>query len=478
MSGRPPAVEPPAPAPSTAAPSALQLAEEVARRRTSARALVERTLADIDARDGHYNAFTLVTRERALAEADAVDEAAGAGRALPPLAGVPYAVKNLFDVAGEVTTAGSKVNRANPPAAADSALVERMRAAGAVLVGALNMDEFAYGFTTENSHDGAARNPHDTTRVAGGSSGGSGAAVAAGLVPLALGTDTNGSIRVPASLCGVYGLKPTYGRLSRRGAFPFVASLDHVGPFARSVADLAACYDALQGADPRDPACAGREREPVAAELPRGSSGLRIGVLGGYFDEMSGPLAREAVARVARQLGARTGVELPLAAEGRAAAFVITGAEGGALHLPGLRARYDDYEPLSRDRFIAGSLTPAAWYLRAQRVRAAYARAAAELFRQFDVLVAAATPVEAQPIGTEWLDLNGLRLPARASMGVLTQPISCIGLPVLAAPVPLPGRLPIAVQLIAAPWREADAFRVAAELERAGVSFAPPPARQ
>ncbi len=140
-----------------------------------------------------------------------------------------------------------------------------------------------------------------------------------------------------------------------------------------------------------------------------------------------------------------------------------------------LRTRYDDFEPLSRDRFVAGSLVPAAWYLRAQRVRAAYRDAAARVFRDFDVLVAAATPVEAQPIGTEWLELNGARLPARASMGVLTQPISCIGLPVVAAPVPLPGRLPIAVQLIAAPWREADAFRVAAALERAGVSFAPQP---
>jgi amidase/aspartyl-tRNA(Asn)/glutamyl-tRNA(Gln) amidotransferase subunit A len=344
-----------------------------------------------------------------------------------------------------------------------------------VLVGALNMDEYAYGFTTENSHDGPARNPHDTTRVAGGSSGGSAAAVAAGLVPLALGTDTNGSIRVPASLCGVFGLKPTFGRLSRRGAFPFVASLDHVGPFARCVADLAACYDALQGADPLDPGCAPRTAEPVAAELARGADGLRIGVLGGYFDAMSGPLAREAVARVADCLGARRGVELPLAQEGRAAAFVVTASEGGALHLPLLRSRYDDFEPLSRDRFIAGSLIPAAWYLKAQRVRATYRDAAARVFRDFDVLVAAATPVEAQPIGTEWIELNGARLPARASMGVLTQPISCIGLPVVAAPVPLPGRLPIAVQLIAAPWREVDAFRVAAVLERAGVSFSPRP---
>jgi len=159
-----------------------------------------------------------------------------AGAALPPLAGVPYAVKNLFDVQGLTTLAGSRINRDRPPAKQDAVLVARMRAAGAVLLGALNMDEYAYGFTTENTHYGPTRNPHDPSRTAGGSSGGSAAAVAAGLVPIALGSDTNGSIRVPSSLCGIFGLKPTYGRLSRSGTYPFVASLDHLGPFARSAA--------------------------------------------------------------------------------------------------------------------------------------------------------------------------------------------------------------------------------------------------
>ena len=157
-------------------------------------------------------------------------------------------------MAGVTTLAGSIIERDKPPASRDATLVERLGAAGAVLVGALNMDEYAYGFTTENSHYGPTRNPHDPTRVAGGSSGGSAAAVAAGLVPLSLGSDTNGSIRVPAALCGVYGLKPTFGRLSRQGVYPFVHSLDHTGPFARTVRDLAAAYDVLQGPDPLDPA--------------------------------------------------------------------------------------------------------------------------------------------------------------------------------------------------------------------------------
>jgi amidase/aspartyl-tRNA(Asn)/glutamyl-tRNA(Gln) amidotransferase subunit A len=349
-----------------------------------------------------------------------------------------------------------------------------MDAAGAVLVGALNMDEYAYGFTTENSHEGPCRNPHDLTRVAGGSSGGSGAAVAAGQVPITLGSDTNGSIRVPSSLCGVFGLKPTYGRLPRNGTYPFVASLDHLGPFARSAHDLALAYDAMQGHDPRDAACAQRAGEPTAATLAFGIAGLRIATLGGYFHDNAGPDARAAVARVAAALDASRNVELPEVARARAAAFVISNAEGAALHLPDLRSRAADFEPLSRDRFLAGALLPAAWVLEAQRVRRWFALRAAELFRDVDVLIAPATPVVAPPIGTEWIDINGQRLPARPSLGLLTQPISCIGLPVCAVPVwGCHAHLPIGVQLIAAPWREDLVLRAAHALQRLGACKAP-----
>ncbi len=452
---------------------AIGTASRIRARQISARAVIEQTLADIAARNPRANAFTLVTGARALAQADSIDQAIAAGRMVPALAGVPFAVKNLFDIAGEVTTAGSIVNRSLPAARADAALVTRLTQAGAVLVGALNMDEYAYGFSTENSHDGPARNPHDRDRIAGGSSGGSAAAIADGLVPLTLGTDTNGSIRVPASLCGVFGLKPTYGRLSRRGAFPFVASLDHVGPFAASLADLALCYDLLQGADPADPACAQRPDEPVSDALAQDLQGLRIARLGGYFAQFSGPVATRALDLACAALNVQETREWPLAAAGRAAAFIITGAEGGALHLANLRARYDDFEPLSRDRFIAGCLTPAAWYDRAQRLRRRYAREVAQAFSTTDIFLAPATPTPAPLIGTATIDINGQQMPSRPSMGMLTQPVSCIGLPVLAAPVPVPGELPIAIQIIAAPWREHDAFRVAAALVRAGVCRAP-----
>jgi AtzE family amidohydrolase len=436
----------------------------------SAAVLLERTKARIEALEPRLNCFTAKTFERAGRECAAIDALRAAGEALPPLAGMTYAVKNLFDIEGVVTLAGAKVNASNAPAAADAVLVARMQKAGAVLVGALNMDEHAYGFTTENSHYGATRNPHDLARVAGGSSGGSAAAVAAGLVPLSLGSDTSGSIRVPASLCGVFGLKPTYGRLPRSGSFPFVYSLDHVGPFAGSVSDLAAAYDALQGPDPADPACAQRAEERVGKTLAL-PAGIRIGILGGWFHDWAGDTARRAVQLAASALGATITVELKGAEAARAAAFVITGAEGGALHRERLKRDYDGLEPHSRARLVAGSLIPAPWVIQAQRVRQQVYREALELFDRFDLLIAAASPITAPLIGADTFTVNGRTLATRAGLGVLTQPISCIGLPVCAAPIwPAGQGLPLAVQLISAPWREDICLAAARALERAGVA--------
>src|SRR5579863_4177352 len=295
-------------------PSAAETAQAVKSRELSALRVIEAALARIGKYDSVLNSFTDVTAERARAKAAAVDAALSAGKNPGPLAGVPFAVKNLFDVQGLRTRAGSKINRDLKPSARDATLIERLEAAGAVLVGALNMGEYAYDFTGENVHDGPSRNPHDVTRMSGGSSGGSGSAVGGALVPLALGSDTNGSIRVPSSFCGIFGLKPTYGRLSRARSFPFVFSFDHVGPLARSASDLALAYDAMQGPDAADAACTTRPVEPVSSLLGQGISDLRMVVAGGYFQQNLFPEATEAVGRVAKALGVSRTIEIPEAA--------------------------------------------------------------------------------------------------------------------------------------------------------------------
>lgn len=454
--------------------SASAIAQAVARGAVSAEEIAEAALDRIAARDGEIGAFTDVTRARALSEAQAVDRARAEGQPLGPLAGVPYAVKNLYAIAGFSTRAGSKISAADPPAQDDALLVTRMAAAGAVLLGALNMGEYAYDFTGENAHYGPSRNPLDTTRMTGGSSGGSAAAVAAGFVPVSLGSDTNGSIRVPAAFCGLYGLKPTYGRLPRSGTFPFCDSLDHVGPFARSVADLARVYDALQGHDASDPVCARRPIAPVSPEIAKGHAGLSIAVAGGYFRADAEPGALAALDRAAKALGAQDEVDIPRVAEARAAAFLITNAEGSALHLERLRRRPADFDPDTRDRFLAGALLPASWYIAAQRFRRVFEGTMAEVLARADVILAPSAPTSAPLLGQKTLSIGGKDVPLRAHMGIYTQPISFVGLPVAAVPIREAGALPYGVQVIAAPWREDLCLRVAASLEAAGLDASGP----
>ncbi|QQO34730.1 AtzE family amidohydrolase [Bradyrhizobium diazoefficiens] len=454
--------------------TASEIATAVAGGKMSALDATEAALARIKQHDGILNSFTDVTADRARAKARAIDADIAAEKTVGPLAGVPFAVKNLFDVAGLPTRAGSKINRDLAPAKRDATLIERMEAAGAVLVGALNMGEYAYDFTGENVHDGPSCNPHDTTRMTGGSSGGSGSAVGGALVPIALGSDTNGSIRVPSSFCGIFGLKPTYGRLSRARSFPFVASLDHLGPFARSVTDLALAYDAMQGPDADDAACTTRGLEPTLPLIANPVSDLRIAIAGGYFQKNVFPEAVEAIGRIAKALGATKVVDVPEAARARAAAYVITTTEGASLHLDRLRRRPNDFDPAVRDRLIAGAMVPAPLVDRAQKFRRWYRAQFAEIFKSVDVLIAPATPCTAPKLGQVNFNLDGVELPVRANIGIHTQPISFIGLPVVAVPVPLEP-LPIGVQIIAAPWREDIALRVAYALEKMGVAAAPSP---
>lgn len=456
------------------ADTAAAIAAAVRARRASAETTVRDALERIAARDGALNCFTDVVAERAMGTARRIDAIVAGGGDPGPLAGVPFAVKNLYDVAGLRTLAGSIINRDHAPAPRDAAAVRALERAGAVLVGALNMDEYAFGFTTENTHYGPTRNPHDPARVAGGSSGGSAAAVAAGLVPLALGSDTNGSIRVPAAFCGVFGLKPTYGRLSRVGVALFAGSLDHAGLFARTVEDLAIAFDAIQGPDSEDPVCADRAPEPCLSALARGAGDLRLAVAGDYFARGAQPEALAAVDRVARALKVGRRVTFPEPQRARAAAVVITSAEGAELHLADLKARAADFDPMTRERFLAGAFVPAAHYQAAQRFRAWYRDRVRELFGDVDVVLTPTTPFPAPLIGQQRIVIDGAEVPLRPLIGLYTQPISFIGLPALSVPVPGIGPLPLGVQLVARPWGEQALMRVAAALEVEGVAVQRP----
>jgi AtzE family amidohydrolase len=283
--------------------------------------------------------------------------------------------------------------------------------------------------------------------------------------------DTNGSIRVPASFCGVFGMKPTFGRLPRTGTFPFVHDLDHLGVFTRKVANMALVYDLLQGYSEGDLACVRRRIEPTLP-LIAGPFSARVAVLGGWFEDLADEQGRDAVRLAAQALGATATVSLPGAAQARAAAFLLTCASGGNLHIDALRTRADDFDPATRDRLLAGALLSANPILQAQRFRAVFHEQALSLFRDVDLLLAPATPCSAPLLGQPTIRVAGEDLPTRPNIGLLTQPLSFIGLPIVAAPV-RNGAMPIAVQLIAPPWREDLALTAAATLERAGVASGP-----
>lgn len=436
--------------------TALEIAAAVRSGRITAGEVVDICLAALpQPADDPLVAITRLLPERARAEAAAVDALVAAGKDPGPLAGVPYGVKDLFDVAGLPTTAGSTLYADAPPAIADAEAVARLKAAGAVLVATLNMDEFAYGFATINARHGTTRNPHDPSRLAGGSSGGSAAVVAAGLLPFSLGSDTNGSVRVPASLTGIYGLKPSHGDLPLEGVFPFAESFDDAGPFTRTAADMALVWEVLSG------------RDAIADEAP-----LRIGRLGGRFRENVDPDQLAAIDALAVDAPL---VELPDIARARSAAFLITAFEGGNLHRNALSVSAMAFDPATRDRLLAGALLPRALYEEAVRFRDAFRADVHALMAQFDVLLAPATPCAAPLIADPRIEIDGALSPARADLGIHTQPISFTGLPSLAVPLYRPGRLPLGLQLIGAPHGEPALLKLAARLEAQGMAGATQP---
>ncbi len=444
----------------------IALSQTIKTQSITASQVIEQIIENIEHKNPTLNCFTTLLKQSAFAQAQEIDNEIKRGNAPGTLTGVPFAVKNLFDIAGVTTLAGSKINAENPPASQDATCIKKLKRAGAILVGALNMDEYAYGFVTENSHYGATPNPHDLSKIAGGSSGGSAAAVAANLIPFSLGTDTNGSIRVPAALCGVFGFKPTYGRLSRAGTVLFSNSLDHIGSFARSVRDIAAIFDVLQGEDSNDPVCTSLPPLLCSEKLNNGIDGLKIAIAADYFQEGAEKEALQAVETVAKLLNQKTIVSFPEAHRARAAAYIITACEGSNFHFKNLQLRPQDFDPATRERFLAGAFIPNSWYLQAQRFRRWYRDKVREIFQDIDVIIAPTTPCMATPLGQETMIINGEEILIRPNLGRFTQPLSFIGLPVLSFPILRPDKLPLGVQLIAAAYQESKILQVAAVLEK------------
>lgn len=414
--------------------------------------LAHQTLEDIAKRNGDTHSFTRVLGDSAIAAALEIDRKVAKGIDPGPLAGVPFGAKDLYDIAGLPTTAGAKMRIGAVPAKQDAVAVARLKAAGAVLVGTLNMDEYAYGFATVNAHFGTTRNPHDLTRLAGGSSGGSAAAVAARLVPLSLGSDTNGSVRVPAALCGIWSIRPADGAISVEGTFPFVECLDTVGPFVRSASELELVYELLAG-----------------TKLVSSSTAPRIARLDGWFAKNGSPEVLDALELVMAHLGVDNVAEMPEAETARSASYLITAAQGGALHLDTMRTRAMEYDPAVRDRLLAGAMLPTALYLEAMAFRNTFRERVKLLFDQYDILIAPTTPVVAPRIDQATMLVDGKPAPARANLGLYTQPLSLAGIPVASAPFHVSSGLPIGLQFATAPGREAMLFKLLRELERDGV---------
>lgn len=431
--------------------SARSIAHAVRTGEISAESIARSALDTIASRDGAIGAVTIVLADRALAAARAVDQAIARGEDPGPLAGVPIGVKALFDVAGHPTTAGAAMRADAPPAHEDASLLQRLTQAGAVPVAVLNMDEYAYGFVTVNAHFGTTRNPRDPSRLAGGSSGGSAAAVAAGMLPLTWGSDTNGSIRVPASLCGVWGFRPAHGSVPEEGSFPFVPMLDTLGPFTATLEDLALAMDVALGT-------------PLAP-----MQATRVARLDGWFVDHAIPDFEQGYTAIAGALGDLPMAHLPQVEAARAAAFFITGHDGGRLHRAELATRPLAFDPETRDRLIAGNLVPTDLRDQAAAFGDWFRAQALALLDRYDVLIAPATPDVAPLIAEPMIHTGHGPAPARANLGMLAQPISLAGLPVLSAPLARPGRLPLGLQLIGAPGREGQLFDLAGRLEQAGV---------
>jgi aspartyl-tRNA(Asn)/glutamyl-tRNA(Gln) amidotransferase subunit A len=450
-----------------------ELARMIAAKQVSPVEVVRAFLDRIEARDGKLRAYITVCREEALAAAKAVEAAVMNGQPLGRLHGIPIGLKDLYDTEGILTTGGSKILADRVPSE-DATVVTRLKEAGAIVLGKLNLHEFAYGPEGLNVHYGHAWNPWDPKvhRIAGGSSSGSGVAVAAGLCAGALGSDTGGSIRIPAALCGITGLKPTYGRVSRAGVLPLAWSLDHVGPMARTAADCAVILAAIAGHDARDPSSSALPVPDYPAALTGQVKGLRVGLLRAFFLDSTGLVLRQAVeqaAKVLEKLGAEIQeVALATAEHAAGASFAIIAPEALAYHERWIKSRPGDYAPDVRERLQAGAFVSATQYLRGQQARALIRNEVDALLTQVDILLTAATPIVATPAGQTEVTVEREKHDVRSSLTRFTRIFNLTGHPACAVPCGFTAAgLPIGMQIVGRPFDEATVLRVADAYQRA-----------
>ena len=446
-------------------------AELVRRREVSPVELAQACLGRIEEWNPRLSACITVLADEALARAREAEQAVLRGESTGPLHGVPLALKDTFAMRGVRVTCGSRVLEDHVPGH-DAAVVERLRAAGAVFVAPLNMHEFAFGPTSANLRFGDVRNPWDRERIPGGSSGGSGAAVAASLCLGSLGTDAGGSIRVPAGLCGIVGLKPTYGRVSRFGTIPLSLTLDHVGPMTRTVGDAALLLEAIAGHDPRDPASGTRPVADFRRPLGEGAKGLRIGLPAQYFADSMETEVRAAVDAAVAVLAAEGAeveeVSLPHARFAPAAFLGIVMPEAASLHTRRLRERARDYGAEVRRLLYAGHVVSGVRFAQAQRARTLIIEDLASALRRVDVLALPTTAIAAPRLGQQTVALGERTVNVVAALDRFCLSFNLAGLPAVSVPCGFTaGGLPIGLQLAGRPWAEATVLRAAAAYEAA-----------
>lgn len=454
--------------------TAAELSERLARCEVSPVEAVDAYLARAERLNPHLNCFLTVLADRARDEARQAEQELTQGRRRGPLHGIPVALKDIVYTRGVRTTMGSRIFAEFVPEE-DATVVERFRAAGAVLIAKAHTHEFAYGPTSNNPHYGPCRNPWDRRRIPGGSSGGSAASVAAALCPIAIGSDTGGSIRVPGALCGVVGLKATYGRVSRFGVFPVSWALDHIGPLTRTARDAALALGAIAGYDPRDPTTSRAPVPDYAAALTGDVRGLRVGVLREHMAEPLDGEVRQVVGAAFQQL-AQLGatveeVSIPSVAYARPVSTIIMGVDSVAVHEALLRERAQDYGPDVRRRFPVPLSLSGLDYVRAQQARTHITADVQAAFERFDVLVGPTVPLPAPEIGQETVMIDGREHVVAVALSSLTRLQNVTGFPVLSVPCGLTrAGLPVGLQIAARPLDEATALRVADAYERATAS--------